>query len=77
MPFPFFIRLEENTVSVRFFDFITGFFDGLTGLTIAIGAILTLFVVMHLTAQLDWSEVFGSNKRPPPAPHPYRCGEAG
>jgi hypothetical protein len=30
------------------------FFDGFTGLSITIGAIVTLFVVMQLTARIDW-----------------------
>lgn len=31
------------------------FVEGYTGLTVTIGAILTLFVVMQLTARIDWS----------------------
>lgn len=38
------------------------FFDGLTGLTITIGAIATLALLMWLTARLDWREIF---TRPP------------
>ena len=34
------------------------FFEGFTGLVVAIGAILTLFVVMQSTARIDWSEQF-------------------
>lgn len=34
------------------------FFEGLTGLAITIGAILTLFVMMQLTARVNWNEVF-------------------
>jgi len=36
------------------------FFEGLTGLSITIGAILTLFVVMQMTARIKWSEKFRS-----------------
>lgn len=32
------------------------FFDGLTGLTITIGSVLTLALLMALTAHVDWSE---------------------
>lgn len=39
------------------------FFDGLSGLTIAIGAVLTLAVLMRATAKMDWSQVFVSRKR--------------
>jgi hypothetical protein len=38
------------------------FFEGYTGLTITIGAIVTLFVLMNVTARVDWSQVFA---RPP------------
>jgi hypothetical protein len=39
------------------------FIDGLSGLTIAIGAVLTLAVLMVATAKLDWSAVLDSRKR--------------
>ncbi|MGZ0707706.1 inner membrane CreD family protein [Coraliomargarita sp. W4R53] len=38
------------------------FFDGLSGLTIALGAVLTLAILMVATAKQDWSEVFVSRK---------------
>jgi len=34
------------------------FFEGYTGLTVTIGAVLTLFVLMQMTARVDWGEVF-------------------
>ncbi len=34
------------------------FFEGFTGLTVTIGAVITLFVVMQLTAKIDWSNQF-------------------
>ena len=43
------------------------FFEGYTGLTITIGAIVTLFVLMNVTARVDWSQVFA---RPPLQPQP-------
>ena len=36
------------------------FFRGLTGLSITIGAILTLFVVMQMTGRIRWAEKFAS-----------------
>lgn len=40
------------------------FFEGFTGLAITIGAILTLFVLMQITARVPWDEVFaGGNGR--------------
>jgi hypothetical protein len=34
------------------------FFEGYTGLTIAIGAVVTLYVLMQLTARIDWEAAF-------------------
>jgi inner membrane protein involved in colicin E2 resistance len=34
------------------------FLEGLTGLTVAIGAVITLFVLMQMTARVAWAEVF-------------------
>ncbi len=58
------------------------FFPGNTGLTVAIGAILTLYVLMQATGRVKWSEVFGKKFTPkaPPAPPlsvpPAPAGEA-
>jgi VIT1/CCC1 family predicted Fe2+/Mn2+ transporter len=38
------------------------FFEGFTGLTITIGAILTLFVLMQMTAHVSWEEVFDASR---------------
>ncbi|MCW1924899.1 hypothetical protein OKA05_20215 [Luteolibacter arcticus] len=35
------------------------FFDGLTGITLAVVSVLTLALLMILTARIDWREVFG------------------
>ena len=34
------------------------FFEGFTGLTVTIGAVVTLFVLMQATARVDWNAVF-------------------
>ena len=34
------------------------FFEGFTGLTVTVGAVLTLFVLMQLTGRVDWGAVF-------------------
>ena len=50
------------------------FLEGYTGLTITIFSILTLFMVMQLTARIDWAEKFGRAK---PAYHgAYPTGHA-
>ncbi len=44
------------------------FFDGLTGITITVGAIATLALLMGFTAKIDWNEVLGKKKLPPKIP---------
>lgn len=41
------------------------FLEGYTGLTITVGAIVTLAIVMHLTARTDWENVFRLKPRAP------------
>jgi hypothetical protein len=36
------------------------FFEGYTGLTVTIGAVITLFVLMQATARVDWARAFSS-----------------
>ncbi len=40
------------------------FLKGITGLTVTIGSIVTLAMLMKMTAKLDWTQVFGSAKKP-------------
>ena len=35
------------------------FFEGYTGLTVTVGAVVTLYVLMQLTARVRWEDVFG------------------
>jgi hypothetical protein len=48
------------------------FFEGLTGLTITVGAIVTLALLMLTTAKVNWAEKFNSTRPvaafPPPIP---------
>jgi hypothetical protein len=50
------------------------FFEGYTGLTITIGAVVTLAYFMARTGRTDWGEIFDREQRmrrvPPPAPAP-------
>ena len=41
------------------------FFEGYTGLTITIGAILTLAAMMKLTGRVNWEEAFARPEQPP------------
>jgi inner membrane protein involved in colicin E2 resistance len=40
------------------------FFEGYTGLVVTIGAIVTLAVLMQVTAKVDWAEVFRKKPKP-------------
>ncbi|MCG6920060.1 MAG: inner membrane CreD family protein [Acidobacteria bacterium] len=40
------------------------FLEGYTGLTLTIGAVVTLFVLMQSTARVDWATVFGQSGDP-------------
>jgi hypothetical protein len=40
------------------------FFEGYTGLIVTVGAVVTLAVLMHLTARVDWGEVFRRKESP-------------
>jgi hypothetical protein len=44
------------------------FFEGYTGLTVTLGAIATLFVLMQMTARVDWGRVFGGASHASEAP---------
>ena len=43
------------------------FFEGFTGLAITVGAIVTLFVLMQMTARVSWDEVFAGGAHVNPA----------
>lgn len=43
------------------------FIDGMTGLTVTIGSIATLALMMKLTSQLDWNDVFSRKDKTLPA----------
>jgi hypothetical protein len=44
------------------------FFDGLTGITITVGAIVTLALLMAFTARIKWDTALTSRPVPPPIP---------
>ncbi len=47
------------------------FFEGITGLTVAVGSVVTLAVLMKVTANVNWDEVFARpTKKPSSAPPP-------
>jgi hypothetical protein len=39
------------------------FFEGYTGLTVTVGAVVTLYVLMQLTAHVRWDDVFDREPR--------------
>src|SRR6185503_17876438 len=46
------------------------FFEGYTGLTVTLGAVATLFVLMQITAKVDWEQIFARPGVPIPPPAP-------
>ena len=48
------------------------FLHGFTGLAVTIGCIVTLFIVMQMTARIRWTEQFRRPAAPPPSPLPVR-----
>lgn len=49
----------------------TFFWEGYTGLAVAVGAIVTLFVIMQITGRVRWDQAFARPQVPaPPAPAP-------
>ena len=46
------------------------FFDGLTGITLTVGAIITLALLMAFTARVKWDTALTSHRVPPPSPTP-------
>jgi hypothetical protein len=53
------------------------FFEGFTGLTITIGAIVTLFVMMQMTARVSWDELFARKTGASAATGSLETGHAG
>jgi hypothetical protein len=45
------------------------FFEGYTGLTVTVGAVLTLFVLMQITARVDWEQVLPLRRPANPSRH--------
>jgi hypothetical protein len=63
---PRLVRTTGGTQFVFLVLFSYAFFlEGFTGLTITIGAIVTLFVLMQATARVVWDEVFRSGAQIP------------
>ncbi len=53
--------LQAGVAQVVFLVLFSGafFFEGYTGLTVTIGAIVTLFVLMQLTGRIEWGKTLG------------------
>jgi len=63
------LGLTAQTAYMVLFSY-SFFFDGLTGLTITLGAIATLALLMIATARIDWTTRFGRPRRSTPPPIP-------
>ena len=55
--FPWKVAAAGQVIFLVLFSY-SFFFTGITGLTVAIGSVLTLAVLMRVTARTDWSAVF-------------------
>ncbi len=67
--FTFQVALPAQLIFLVLFSY-SFFYPGYTGLSITIGAILTLFALMQITAKVDWGERFRSAAPPHPGPPP-------
>jgi len=69
--FTFTVALPAQLIFLLLFSY-SFFYPGYTGLSITIGAILTLATLMQITAKVDWAGKFGSQPltAPPPPPAP-------
>jgi len=54
----------------------THFLEGFTGLTVTVGAVLTLFVLMQVTAKVNWDQVFVGQAPPAGSPDPTKAAGA-
>lgn len=72
-PFPWLVAALGQGFYLVLFSY-SFFLEGMTGLTVTVGSVLTLAVLMALTARTDWGKVFArpaklsGSKTPPPAP---------
>ena len=64
--FPAFVAVVGQTFFLVLFSY-SFFLKGATGLTVAIGSVLTLAVLMKVTVHIDWHEFFGAKEKPSPA----------
>jgi inner membrane protein involved in colicin E2 resistance len=59
--FPWIIAAAGQICFLVLFSY-SFFLKGTTGLTVALGAVVTLAIVMKVTAKIDWEEVFSHKK---------------
>ncbi len=67
--FPWKIAVAGQVFFLVLFSY-SFFIKGITGLTVAIGSVVTLAILMKVTAHIDWEKVFSNSasKPAPPAP---------
>ena len=76
--FPWKIAVAAQLFFLVLFSY-SFFLKGTTGLTVAIGSVVTLGILMKVTSHIDWNIVFrpaGDPQSPPPAPAPTRVDAA-
>ncbi len=60
--FPAFVAVVGQTFFLVLFSY-SFFLEGATGLTVAIGSVLTLAILMKVTVHINWHEFFGKEKK--------------
>ncbi len=71
--FPYKIAVVGQLFFLILFSY-TFFIKGITGLIVATGSVVTLGILMKVTANVDWDEVFKSTKKDLPPPVPNMAG---
>lgn len=66
------VALPAQAACMVLFSF-SFFFDGPTGITIAVGSVATLAQLMVLTAKVDWQRAFNRKPEPPSLPQAQRA----
>ncbi len=71
--FPWRIAVAGQVFFLVLFSY-SFFLQGMTGLTVAVGSVVTLAVLMRVTADVDWNNVFGRDRGSETVPDPVELG---
>lgn len=74
--FPWKVAVAGQLFFLVLFSY-TFFIKGITGLIVATGSVVTLGILMKVTADVDWEMVFSKTEQPLPPPVPETMGASG